>query len=265
MTGTPPQAPRPQAPGPQVPRPQAPRLPALVPGVVRHARPGAKGHAFSHRGYQWLIDVEHHPRVPRGLGWAAGIRSRDHLGDPHRCIKDNVIEFVRQAGGPADEIDRVLMLANARVAGYVFNPLSVHWCLRRDGTEAAVVAEVHNTYGERHAYLLLPDEQGRSTVDKAFYVSPFNDVSGRYHLRTTLRPDAVRVQIALSGDDAPRFSASFTGTPEPYTPTRLARAILRHPLMTLQVSAAIRAHGIWLWARGHRVVRRPQHRPPLGV
>lgn len=244
---------------------QVPRLPALVPGVVRHARTGARGHAFRHRGYQWLIDLEHEPRVPRGLRWAAAFRSSDHLGDPNRTIKDNVIEFVRHTGGPADEIDRVIMLANARVAGYVFNPLSVHWCLRTDGTLAAVVAEVHNTYGERHAYLLTPDAAGRSEADKAFYVSPFNEVTGRYRLRTILEPDAVRVLIALTGEGAPRFSATFTGTPVPYTPARLMRAMLRHPLMTLQVSAAIRVHGIWLWVKGHRVVRRPAHQPPIGV
>lgn len=242
-----------------------PPLPALVPGSIRHARRGAKGHRFSHRSYQWLVDLDELPDIPRPLRWAAAFRTRDHLGDPGASIKSNLVGFVREAGGPADEIDRVLMLASARVAGYVFNPLSVYWCLDAAGAEACVVAEVHNTYGERHAYLLLPDDEGRSVVDKQFYVSPFNTVQGRYRIRTTLDADRVRVLIALEGASAPSFSASFDGRPVAYTTGRFGRLLLRHPLATLQVSGWIRAHGIWLWARGHRVVPRPAHHPPQGV
>ena len=79
------------------------------------------------------------------------------------------------------------MLASARSgagrASYVFNPLSTHWCYRADGSLACIVAEVHNTYGQRHAYVLRPDEAGRAQADKEFYVSPFFEVDGRYLMR----------------------------------------------------------------------------------
>ena len=74
------------------------------------------------------------------------------------------------------------MLAHARVLGYVFNPLTVYWCHRPDGTLACVVAEVHNTYRQRHAYLLPADDRGRAEVPKQFYVSPFYPVDGRYRM-----------------------------------------------------------------------------------
>ena len=67
------------------------------------------------------------------------------------------------------------MLTNARVLGHVFNPLTVYWCHHPDGTLACVVAEVHNTYGERHCYLLRTDAAGRARTAKEFYVSPFFD------------------------------------------------------------------------------------------
>ena len=89
------------------------------------------------------------------------------------------------------------MLANARVLGHVFDPLSVFWCYDSDGVLVCVVAEVHNTYGERHAYLLRPDEAGVAVTDKDFYVSPFFDVSGTYELRFTLRPDLVATSVTL--------------------------------------------------------------------
>ena len=72
-----------------------------------------------------------------------------------------------------------------------------------------VVAEVHNTYGERHAYLLHPDEAGTAVTDKDFYVSPFFDVSGTYELRFTLRPDLVATTVMLRRHDAVAFSATF--------------------------------------------------------
>ena len=74
------------------------------------------------------------------------------------------------------------MLAHARVLGYVFNPLTVFWCHRADGALACVVAEVHNTYRQRHAYLLRTDDRGRAQVPKRFYVSPFYPVDGGYRM-----------------------------------------------------------------------------------
>ena len=74
---------------------------------------------------------------------------------------------------------RVLMLANARVLRHVFNPLSVFWCYHSNGQLAAIVAEVHNTYGERHAYVVHPDKDGIAITGKDFHVSPFFTSMGR--------------------------------------------------------------------------------------
>ncbi len=96
--------------------------------------------------------------------------------------------------------DRVLMLANARVLGHVFDPLTVFWVQAVRRSDARVVFEVHNTYGERHAYLLELDEEGRAQTDKVFYVSPFNDVSGSYAIRLRLDPDRISVTVGLDRD-----------------------------------------------------------------
>jgi DUF1365 family protein len=124
-----------------------------------------------------------------------------------------------------------------------------------------VVAEVHNTYGERHAYLLTPDAQGRAVADKQMYVSPFNDVSGTYHLRFALDRTRVRVDVALRREGRGLFRARYAGTPEPATRTAAARAALGSPAMPHRVSALIRVHGLWLWLRRLPVVPRPVHPP----
>ena len=157
------------------------------------------------------------------------------------------------------------MLASARVLGHVFDPLSVFWCYDRDGVLVCVVAEVHNTYGERHAYLLRPDEAGTAVTDKSFYVSPFFDVTGTYELRFTLRPDLVATTVTLRRHDAVAFTATFRGRPEPATRPALARRLIRQPLMPQRISALIRVHGIWLWLHRLPIRSRPHHTPQEGV
>ena len=167
--------------------------PALYDVRIAHTRSAPLRNSFEYGGYLWLVDlddvaagrlVQGRP-LPRWLRSQARFESADHLGDPAASIKDNVVALARQHG--IDDVDRVLMLASARSglgrASYVFNPLSTHWCYRADGSPACLVAEVHNTYGERHGYLLRLDDAGRAEADKEFYVSPFLEVDGRYLMR----------------------------------------------------------------------------------
>jgi DUF1365 family protein len=245
--------------------PQLPQLPALVAGRVTHWRPGPVRHAFRHRVYQWLVDLDSLPRQPWHLRAFAHFSSADHLGDPRLTIKSNIENYLALRGIQLGDRGRVLMLAGARVLGHVFDPLSVFWCYDRDGVLACVVAEVHNTYGERHAYLLRPDEAGAAVTGKDFHVSPFFDVSGTYELRFTLGPDLVATTVTLRRHDAVAFSATFRGRPEPATRRTLARLLIRQPLMTQRISALIRAHGICLWLRGLPVRAHPHHIRQEGV
>ena len=108
---------------------------ALYECRITHVRTAPVRNEFTYRSYQWLVDLDQLPRPGPVLGVLAGFSARDHLGDPDRTIRANVDEFLRK-----HDIDlgggRVLMLAHARVLGYVFNPLSVFWCHHADGTLA---------------------------------------------------------------------------------------------------------------------------------
>jgi DUF1365 family protein len=160
---------------------------------------------------------------------------------------------------------RILMLANARVLGHVFNPLSVFWCYDAAGQLACIVVEVHNTYGERHAYLLRPDADCKATQDKELYVSPFYDVTGDYQLRFDLRRDIVAATVNLRRAGSLAFAATFSGRPRPASPSALLLQLVRLPLMPQRVSALIRMHGIWLWLRRLPIQPRPAHQPQEGV
>ncbi|MBU2664277.1 DUF1365 domain-containing protein [Actinoplanes bogorensis] len=226
---------------------------ALYECTVRHTRTAPLRHAFAYRTYQWLVDLDDLPRDR----WLASFRARDHFGDPDVSIRRNVETYlaghgIDLGGGP------VRMLTNARVFGHVFNPLSVYWCHRADGSLAAVIAEVHNTYGGRHCYLLRTDERGRAETAKTFYVSPFNDVSGAYRLTLPEPGERLSLTVALDRDGGRPFVASLRGRRRPATRAGLVRAALKYPLVTVAVSMRIRLQGIRLYLRGLPVVPRTE-------
>lgn len=237
-----------------------PPLPALAEGTVGHTRNGPIRHRFENSVYQWLVDVDELPRMRWWLRPFSTFSAADHLGDPSASIRANVEEFCR-ANGTDITGHRIVMLANARVFGHTFDPLTVFWILDPTGRLVCILAEVHNTYGERHGYLLFPDDAGRSETDKTFYVSPFFTVAGHYTLRFRLGADAVSTTVILNQHEQAVFTATFRGTLRSATTRRLSTLIVRKPLLTHRISLLIRIHGVWLWLRRLPIVPRPQNRP----
>lgn len=236
-----------------------------VRALVHHRRHRPFTYEFSHRTTMWLVDAaEPDAAFGRWLRPLASIRSRDHFAEDDRPLLRKVRDFVAAQDLPWTA-RRVLMLTNARSLGYVFDPLTTYFCLAEDGTVEGVLAEVHNTYGERHCYPL--SVAGRSaSADKAFYVSPFFAVEGRYDIRTRLTGDEVAVAITLTSPGGERlFSAAVHGDLEPATPARTVRRVLGDPLPSQRVSALIRWHGVRLWLRRLPVLPRPSHVAPKGM
>jgi DUF1365 family protein len=114
------------------------------------------------------------------------------------------------------------------------------------------VVEVHNTYGDRHAYLLHPDADGRARVDKAMYVSPFHGVDGHYELVVPVPGDDLTICVRLVTESGDVFDASLRGTRSAARPIRTAPAAIRGALL-------IRMQGVWLWARRLPIQPRPTH------
>jgi DUF1365 family protein len=223
--------------------------------VVAHARQAPVTNRFRYRSSAWLVDLDAVPRLPSGLQWLARFDSKDHIGDASRSLRDNVASFLSAHGINAE--GRLVMLANARSFGHVFNPISVFWCHDADGQVAAVVAEVHNTYGGRHSYLLHPAPDGSvdEVVDKQLYVSPFNSVSGTYRVTVSPPDERVSVSVTLIRDGEPPFVATLRGRRQP--PRSAVRAAVSTAFASLRVSALIRRQGVALFLRGLRVQPRP--------
>jgi DUF1365 family protein len=231
---------------------------AIYRTAISHVRRTPLKNAFTYRSYSWFVDVDQLPRLPFLLRPLAVFRAADHLGDPDGSLRSNVERYLRTQGIEPDG-GAIHMLASARVFGYVFNPLSIFWCYRTNGDLECVVAEVHNTYGERHCYLLKTDTAGRASVPKAFYVSPFNDVDGQYRMKLPAPGERLAVSIVLEREGHKPFVASMDGTRRPATLRNILAAAAAVPAAPLLVSALIRVQGITLWARRLPVVARPHH------
>ena len=215
--------------------------------TITHTRRRPFRRTFTHRSHTWLVDLD---RLP-DRGVLARFEARDHLGAPDRSIRANV-ETLLERHGVALDGGRMLMAAMPRAFGYCFNPISVFWCFGPGGEQRATVVEVHNTYGDRHAYVVRPDGQGRARTDKQLYVSPFHGTDGHYELAVPVPGDRLDVAVSLHTDDGALFTATLRGEVGDARPLRAAPAALRASLL-------IRAHGIVLWLRRLPVRPRPPH------
>ncbi len=227
------------------------RRPVVYRTTISHTRRKPFRRTFTHRSHTWLVDLDHLPDHGRLAPVLGSIQPRDHLGDPGLPLRANVEAFLAQHDVTLDG-GRVLLAALPRAFGYCFNPISVFWCFGPDGEQRAVVVEVHNTYGDRHAYLVHPDEQGRARTDKQMYVSPFHGTDGCYELAVPVPGATLDTAVTLHTDDGAVFSASLHGEPSDVAAWRAAPEALRS-------AALIRAHGVWLWLRRLPVRTRPVH------
>lgn len=151
-----------------------------------------------------------------------------------------------------------------RVLGYAFNPVSFWFCHDQNGGLRAVLAEVHNTFGERHDYLLSAPGHGVITdqtvllCQKVFHVSPFCPVSGHYEF--SIKQSDARSFVAIDYYDADRqllLRTSIGARKTALTARSALAAVLAQPLLTLGVVARIHWQALQLWRRRVVFFRKP--------
>ena len=165
-------------------------------------------------------------------------------------------------------VDRVLLLTQPRCWGYVFNPVSFWLMTGSAGNLRAVLAEVHNTWGDRHGYLCARDTGEDiggdcwTTSRKRLHVSPFFDVAGEYRFRFLLAESRVSVRIRYDDGRGGGLETAITGERRPFTDREIARALLSRPFGAARTTAMIHWQALQLWRKGVPVRRRPN--PPEG-
>lgn len=225
---------------------------------ITHARRGALRHSFRSRADHVLLAPET-ARPPRGMSLdrfnLLALYRRDH-GGPRGAGLGAEWAWAQfaQAGLPHRPGRVLALLTQPRFLGYWFNPVSF-WVLIEGDELRAVIAEVNNTFGQRHSYLLVRPDLAPITPDtrlctrKVFHVSPFQDISGDYRFRFALRPDGLSVRISQIDGEA-GVDTAMTGVFAPLTTRAILGCVLHRPGGALRVIAQIYWHALRLKLKG---------------
>jgi DUF1365 family protein len=238
----------------------------LYPARVMHRRLVAPLYRFVYRVFYLLVDIDRLDQLHHSLRFFSyncfnllSLRDDDY-GDGRslRAWAENLLRGagIELAGG------RVRLLTLPRVLGFAFNPMSLWYCEHADGSLRAVIAEVNNTFGEKHCYLLASDGapfayEDMHEKEKCFHVSPFFDLKGRYRFTLDAPDERLRVAIHETRDGVPILDATLAGERHALTDGAMLKQVLAMPWMTLKVVAGIHWEALKLWLRGARFHAKP--------
>jgi len=248
---------------------------ALYAGTVMHRRLRPRAHKLSYNVFSLVVDLDELPILDRTVAGFGHNRfnlfcfyDRDYgagADQPLRLwIEGHLAEAgIDLGGGP------IRLMCYPRVLGYVFNPLSVYFCYRREADRSenlvAICYEVTNTFKQRHSYLIpvhtIENGQVQQSCAKRLYVSPFVEMDMTYHFRVKPPGEELCVAIQETDPDGLLLLASFSGRRTPLATVNLVRAFLAFPLLTLKVIGGIHWEALKLWVKGVPLVRRPA--PPV--
>ncbi|MGY9014527.1 MAG: DUF1365 domain-containing protein [Rhodospirillales bacterium] len=245
---------------------------AIYEGAVVHERVRPRRHRLRYGVFMMLLDLDELPLIDAkfrlfGLNRWAPLAFFDHdhgpiNGEPLRPWIERQLEDadLKPDGGP------IRLLCYPRIFGYVFNPISVYFCYRKDGNLSAILYEVCNTFKERHTYVIPVVKSVRPVIQqscaKSHYVSPFIGMDADYKFKIIPPGPGVNIVIRQEDKDGLLLAASFQGTHAPITTSTMARSLIKFPFLTLKVMAGIHWEALRLWLKGlpvfpHRSVADP--------
>lgn len=228
---------------------------ALYVGTVHHRRIRPRPHRFAYGAYWLYLDLDDLAGADRSSRLLSvdrpnlfSFRQSDHGPGDGSSLKEWITALARRADL---DIGRVHLLTFPRLFGYAFNPLSIWYCEGPEGSLAAVLYEVRNTFGERHSYFLPVNAPGPVVHEwnKEFFVSPFIGMDARYRFELEAPDSRLRVVVHESDPDGPLFNASMGGVRRELGTRSLMKVFFTHPLLTFRVTIGIHWHALRLWIK----------------
>lgn len=239
-----------------------------IQGHTFHGRKGEIENAFRYSIDYILCDPKKLAIYPKCFSKnkfnLAGLFTSDHGGEPSKGQGVAWVEAVLAKHG-IPGAKQILLLAQPRFWGHVFNPVSFWMCFDTNNELYVVIAEVTNTFGERHSYLCHHDDFGvisktdKLVAQKIFYVSPFQKIEGSYTFRFDIQKDQIGIWIDYNNGNQ-GLIATLTGKRHRATFGSLVWSAIRRPFGSRRVQTLIHWQALKLWLKGAKYRVRPS--PP---
>lgn len=231
-----------------------------------HGRKGEIENAFTYGVDYVLFDPQASADAPflfsRNKRNLTALFDSDHGGAPKAGQGVNWVWDVLGAHGLDELVARVELLAQPRVLGHVFNPVSFWFGWDASGGLRCVIPEVTNTFGDRHSYLCAHPDHGviapsdKIVARKIFHVSPFQPVKGNYTFRFDINAERIGIWIDYSAGNG-GLMATLTGKRETLSNRSILKACLRRPFGSRRVLGLIHWQALKLWWKGAKYNARP--------
>lgn len=232
---------------------------ALYECAIMHCRIKPRRHRFNNRIFMFYLDLDEIDEVSKNIGiisrnrWNLfSFRDDDHLQLGFASVKENILKYV-ESQGLREKVEKVMLLTNLRVFGYVFNPVSFYYCFDKEQRPLCVVLEIGNTFGELKPFFIGSDYMHNEVFEdrqvKYFYISPFIDLDAPMDFRLGVPSDRLNIKIDDVKDGEKFLCTTMSGPRRELTKANVWRYALCFPFVTLQVIFFIHLHALILYLK----------------
>ena len=237
-------------------------------GRVFHFRKKPKKHSFKYSVFYLYFDLLRKDEIFKNIPFFSinkynlfSFYHKDHgpkgCNDLEKWIKKTI-----KKNNIKKEVSKIFVLTYPRYLGYVFNPISIYTCFDKQNFIIAQIYEVHNTFRQRHFYLIdnTYDKKNHNLkIKKEFHVSPFMGMKGVYNFKSFSKKDNISVFIKYIAKNE-NLIASFTGKSKELNNYNLLKEFFLLPLMTLKVIFGIHVEALILFIKGLKLYNCPKER-----
>lgn len=242
----------------------------LLNAKIYHKRFEPKQYDFMHNGFFLLLDLDNIEEVSKlklfGINRINffSLFYKDYGYKEFNDTKKYILGLLEEHNAETNQINKILLLTIPRIFGFVFNPVSFWLCLDKQKNLILSVAEVNNTFGERHSYICKkPDMSIIKSNDiiekeKLFHVSPFFEVKGNYKFKFHISKNTIKIDINYFQMNKPSLTTYISGNLDSINDLNLAKYIILYPFLTLKVIILIHYHALKLWIKGMNFFKKPK-------
>lgn len=234
--------------------------PQIFTAKVMHKRIFPKENSFTYGIYYLVLPLPAQNIPSKIISFDAKDLGNRDGSDPSIYAKNILAKYDLE-----EKTEHIILITMPRVIGYVFNPVSFYFCLDFEKKLRAVIAEVHNTFGQQHSYLCVKKDHAEINQDdwleaeKLFHVSPFLERNGNYRFRFSLQENKLGIWIDyFDKDKNKQLLTSLTGSLAPLNEESLKKAFWSHPLVTLKTIVLIHWQALKILIKGVKYVPKPK-------